>query len=118
MQPTSQPDRAPLELLASGRRIANLCMFAWLAAATFHVIQTPLAVLFFLGSTIAAIVGTLLVTEGLDLSGSKRLLLVVGATVPIIGLLVMGWLSFRAASTLRSAGYHVGMFQSSKRRVA
>jgi hypothetical protein len=118
MQSANQPEQARLELLASGRRIVNLCMFAWLAAAAFHVIQTPFAVAFFLGSTIATIVGTLRVTDGLDLLGSKQLLLVVGATVPIIGLLVMGGLSFRAAGTLRLSGYHVGMFQSSRRRVA
>jgi len=118
MHSANQPEQAPLELLASGRRIVNLCMFAWLAAAAFHVIQSPLAVLFLLSSTIGAIVGTLRITEGLDFPVSKRLPLVVGATVPIIGLLVMGWLSFRAAGTLCLGGYHFGMFQSSKRRLA
>lgn len=117
MQAANKPEQALLELLASGRRIVNLCMFAWLAAAAFGVIQTPLAALFLLGSTVGAIVGTLRVTKGLVFSGAKRLLFVVGAAVPFIGLLIMAWVSFRAAGSLRSGGYHVGMFQSSRHRM-
>lgn len=117
MQAANKPEQALLDLLASGRRIVNLCMFAWLAAAAFGVIQTPFAALFLLGSTVSAIIGTLRVTKGLVFSGAKRLLFVVGAAVPFIGLLIMAWISFRAEGPLRSGGYHVGMFQSSKRFV-
>ncbi len=103
-----------LAQLASGRRIVNMCMFAWLAAAAFHVTETPIAVLFFFGSTMAAIIGTLRVTEGLGHAGLKTALLVVGAAIPIVGLLVMAWLSTCVTKALSSAGYQVGMFVADK----
>jgi len=118
MESVMEPNQALLEQLASGRRIINMCMFAWLAAAAFHVTETPVAVLFFLSSTVAAIIGTLRVAEDIGPSGSKRALLVVGSAIPIVGLLVMAWLSTRATKALRSAGYQVGMFTSGKGRGA
>lgn len=113
-----EPDQALFEQSASGRRIVNLCMFAWLAAGAFRVTETPIAILFFLGSTVAAVIGTLRITEGLGHSGFKRVLLVLGSVIPVAGLLVMAWLSTRSAKALRSAGYQVGLFLSSKGREA
>ena len=114
MESVMESHQALLERLASGRRIVNLCLFSWLAAGAFHVTETPLAVLFFLGSTVAAIAGMARITDGLGLSGSRSTVLVVASAIPLIGQLVMAWFSTRAAKVLRSAGYRVGMFLSSK----
>jgi hypothetical protein len=38
---------ARLNRLASGRRIANLCLFSWLASGAFGVTQPPIFGLFF-----------------------------------------------------------------------
>ena len=105
-----------LERLAFGRRTVNLCLFSWLAAAAFRVTETPLAILFFIGSAIAAAIGALRIAEGTGFSVSKQALAVIASATPLLGLLVMAWLSSHAAKTLRFAGYEVGMFASSKRR--
>jgi hypothetical protein len=114
MNHTSERNEAMLEQLAFGRRVVNVCLFAWLAAAAFHVTAGPLALLFFLGSTGATIFGVLRIVQGLALQGWRAPLAVLGSVVPVFGLLVMGWLSTRAAQVLRSSGYRVGMFVSSK----
>lgn len=103
-----------LEQAASGRRIVNLCLFAWLAATAFHIDRTPLFAVFFLAYTVAAIFGTLRLTKGLSVGGMKRVFLVSCSAIPIIGLLVMILLGTRASKSLRSAGYQVGMFLSSR----
>jgi hypothetical protein len=114
MSHLSERNEAVLEQLAAGRRVVNVCMFGWLAAAAFHITAGPLALLFFLGSTVAAVFGTRRLAEGLALQGWRVPLAVFGSVIPVFGLLIMGWLSTRAAQALRSAGYRVGMFVSSK----
>jgi hypothetical protein len=112
------PHQALLEYAASGRRIANLCMFSWLAATAFRVDRTSVFSIYFVGYLVASIVGGLRLTEGLGIFGVKRFLLVVGCGVPILGLLPMAWLSTRSGRLLRSAGYQVGLFISTKGRMA
>ena len=107
-----------LRQVASGRRVINICMFSWLAAGVFHVTETPLGIFFLIGATVTALIGTKRVAEGLSLPTPMSWLTLVGSAIPLAGLLVMGWLSARAAKALRSADYQVGMFQSSKSREA
>jgi hypothetical protein len=114
IKPVLPATKPQLTQLAYGRRIVNLCMFFWLATGAFNISKTPIFGLFFLGVTVATIVGTRRVAQGLAKGGISRSLLVAGSCIPILGLLVMGWLSDRAAAVLRSSGYQVGMFLSVK----
>jgi hypothetical protein len=107
-----------LEHAAKGRHIVNLCMFSWIAASAFRIIETPILALFIFGSMIAALVGMLHITKGLGIKGSRRFLIVVGAALPLIGLFVMEWGSSKSSKALRSAGYKVGMFSSIKGHAA
>lgn len=114
-----EPNLELLETLAAGRRVTNLCMFSWLVAAAFRVYEThPFADFFFIGSMVAAFVGTMRVAAGLELSTAAKWIASLGSAVPLVGLLVMGWTNARAVTVLQSAGYTVGMFQSSRAREA
>ena len=107
-----------MEHLASGRHVVNLCLFSWLAAGAFHITQTSLGLVFLLCSTIAVVIGMLRISEGLELSGTFKTIVVIGSCIPVVGLLVAAWFSSRAARALRSAGYQVGIFVSRKGHVA
>ncbi len=94
-------------------------MFSWLAAAAFRVYEThPFADFFFIGSMVAAFVGTKRVAAGLELSTAVKWIAILGSAVPFAGLFVMAWINVRAVRVLQSAGYRVGMFQSSRAREA
>lgn len=114
MKSLEEPNQELLERLGSGRRITNLCMFSWLAASAFKITETPFANLFFVGSIFAAIVGTKRIAEGLELRMGQKWIACLGAAIPVVGLLVMAWVNGRAVRVLHSAGYKVGMFQSSR----
>ena len=114
-----EPNLELLERLAAGRRITNLCMFSWFAAAAFRVYEThPFADFFFVASIVASFVGTKRVAAGLELSTAVKWIASVGAAVPLFGLFVMAWTNARAVRVLQSAGYTVGMFQSRRTREA
>lgn len=102
-----------LARLASGRRVVNLCLFATLGTAPFHVLDAPLGRLaFVLVSTTAAVIGTTRISRGFGFSGSKTGLLAIGSAIPLLGWLTMAWLGLRASKALQAAGYQVGMFKS------
>lgn len=114
-----EPNQELLGRLASGRLIVNLCMFSWLAATAFHVFWIrPFVQFFFVASLVAAFVGTKRVAAGLELSTTVKWIASLGSAVPFVGLFVMAWINARAVRVLQSAGYTVGMFQSSRTREA
>ena len=114
-----EPNPELLERLAAGRFINNLCMFSWLAAVAFRVNEThPFADFFFAASIVAAFVGTKRIAAGLELSTALKWIASLGSAVPFVGLFVMAWINARAVRVLQSAGYTVGMFQSSRTREA
>jgi hypothetical protein len=108
-----------LERLATGCLIVKLCLFSWLAAGAFRILETHPFGEFYLGaSIIAAFVGTKRIAAGLALSTKVKRIASLGSAVPFVGLFVMVWINARAVKVLQSAGYTVGMFQSRRTRAA
>ncbi len=108
---------ARLRRLSSGRRVANLCLFAWLAAAAFRVTEPPAGTLFFCvtAASIAAVI-----RMGANFSTPLRhgYLFVAASFVPLINLVPLIVLSLRAAKELKAAGFSVGMLDAQERRTA
>jgi len=98
--------------LASARRVVNLCLFAWLAASAFGILNAPIAPLFVLAVLVAALIGVARLASALDVSSLWQFILVVAMFLPVINLLAMGLLSMRATKVLRAAGFTVGIFHS------
>ncbi|MBE0589171.1 MAG: hypothetical protein CVU36_10385 [Betaproteobacteria bacterium HGW-Betaproteobacteria-9] len=101
-----------LNRLASGRRITHFCLFGWLSMFAFQLHSTPLLLPLLLALSGAALVGSARVTRTLGLTRLARLASVLGAVVPVLGLLVMGWLSSKARRELLNAGWRLGMFHA------
>ncbi|MES2947913.1 MAG: hypothetical protein V4858_05155 [Pseudomonadota bacterium] len=107
-------DSIRLKSLEAGRRMVNLCLFAWVAATAFQILQTRASTLFIAGAFITSAVGVLRLAEGFKCSGPTKIACVVAMFVPVVNLFVMNWFSTRATQELRIAGYSVGIFQASK----
>lgn len=98
--------------LASGRRLIHLCLFGWLGMLAFRLSSTPLLLPLMLALSVAAIAGCTRVTGSLGMTRWARWACVLGAVVPLAGLLVMGWLSSKARQGLLAAGWRLGMFEA------
>ncbi|MFP8779257.1 hypothetical protein [Hydrogenophaga sp. RWCD_12] len=105
-------DHNQLNRLASGRSIVHFCLFGWLGMFAFQLFGTPVFAPLLLILTVAAIGGSLKVARALDLPPFVRFASVLGAALPIAGLLVMGWLSSKARRELLTAGWRLGAFRS------
>ncbi|MFC3685142.1 hypothetical protein [Hydrogenophaga luteola] len=101
-----------LHRLANGRRIMHLCLFGWLGMTAFQLDSTPLLLPLFLLLSGAAMTGSARVTGAVGMTRLARWACVLGAAVPIVGLLVMGWLSSKARRQLLAAGWTLGMFEA------
>ncbi len=113
---SQQPLRARLRRLASGRRVANLCLFAWLASGAFRVTEPPLGVLFFLGVTAASVTAVVRMTANLSAPSGYGYLFIAASFVPLVNLIPVSVLSMRAGKELRAAGFSVGMLDAQERR--
>lgn len=101
-----------LHRLASGRRVIHFCLFGWLGMTAFQLNSTPLLLPLFLLLSGAAITGSARVTKAVGMTRLARSACVLGAAVPVAGLLVMGWLSSQARQQLLAAGWTLGMFEA------
>ena len=101
-----------LHRLALGRRLIHVCLFGWLCMYAFHLSSTLLLLPVLLALSGKAAVGSSRVARALGLSRGVLVASSLGAVVPFVGLLVMGWLSSRARRELLSAGWRLGMFQA------
>ncbi|MBT9553297.1 MAG: hypothetical protein IV088_20815 [Hydrogenophaga sp.] len=101
-----------LSRLASGRSIIHFCLFGWLSMFAFQLHSTPLLLPLLLALSGAAVVGSARVTRSLGHTGSVRFAGVLGSVVPLLGLLVMGWLSSKARRELLTAGWRLGLFHA------
>jgi len=115
---TLVPDATALRRLATGRKLINLCLFAWLATAPFRVLESPVAPFFILASLLAALTGAWLVTSTRRDSSMRRTLSCIAMFVPLLNMLVMYRLSAWAAKVLRTDGYTMGMFQAERGRAS
>jgi hypothetical protein len=102
--------------LASGRRVANLCLFAWLASGAFRVTQPPAGTLFFLCVTMASVVAVTRMASNFSTRARHEYLFAAASFIPFVNLIPMIVLSMRAAKELRAAGFSVGMLDAQERR--
>ena len=107
---------ARLDRLASGRRIANLCMFSWLATGAFGVTQPPIFGLFFVCVTVASFVAVVRMTSNLSVPARYPGAFVMASLVPILNWIPLIMLSMRAAKDLHAGGFRVGFLVAQARR--
>jgi hypothetical protein len=105
-----------LARIAFARRIVNLCLFSWLAAQAFQILQTPISGLFILSVMAISLFGIVRLTSGLGTSSTRRVLFLLAQFVPLLNLFAMGLLSAQASRELSLAGYSVGLFEAKSRR--
>lgn len=101
-----------LNRLASGRRFIHLCMFGWLCMFAFQLHNTPLLIPLLLVLGGAAMDGSNRVTRALGFAKAVSVASALVSVVPLLGLLVMGWLSFKTRRELLMAGWRLGMFHA------
>jgi hypothetical protein len=107
---------ARLNRLASGRRIANLCLFSWLATGAFGVTQPPVFGLFFVCVTVASFVAVVRMTSNLSTPARYPGAFVMASLVPILNWIPLIMLSIRAAKDLHAGGFRVGFLDAQVRR--
>ena len=113
-----QPLLARLRRLSSGRRVANLCLFAWLAAGAFRVTEPPIGALFFFCVTAASVAAVIRMAASFSTPPRYGYLFVAASFVPLINLVPVIVLSLRAAKELKAAGFSVGMLDAQERKAA
>lgn len=101
-----------LHRLAMGRRLIHICLFGWLTMIAFQLSRTPLLPPLFLLLSGAAMTGSARVASEVGMSWRVRWASVLGAAIPLAGLLVMGWLSSKARQQLLANGWTLGMFKA------
>jgi hypothetical protein len=100
--------------LCSGRRIVNLCMFSWLAAASFNIFSTPFGSFYIILVIILTFIGGFRLLTSLPMQLGSKVLCVFGLLIPPVSIIVMFLLSQRAAKELVARKYLLGMFVSTK----
>ena len=107
---------ARLDRLASGRRIANLCLFSWLASGAFEVTQPPFGALFFVGVTAAGFMAVVRMTLNLSIPVRYPVAFSMASQIPMLSLIPVVMLSMRASKDLRAGGFTVGFLDAQARR--
>jgi len=107
---------ARLRRLSSGRRVANLCLFAWLASAAFRVMESPFGALFFLCVIAASVVAVIRMAANLSTPPRYGYLYIAASFVPLANFIPVIFLSMRAGKELRAAGFSVGMLDAQERK--
>lgn len=113
---SQQPVLARLRRLASGRRVANLCLFAWLAGGAFRVAQPPAVVLFFLCVTAASVMAVIRMVSNSSTPSRYGYLFTAASFIPRVNLIPVIVLSMQAAKELRAGGFSGGMLDAQERR--
>ncbi len=107
---------ARLRRLSSGRRVANLCLFAWLASGAFRITEPPFGALFFLCVTAASVAAVIRMAAKFSTPARYGYLFIAASFVPLVNLIPVFVLSMRAGKELRAAGFSVGMLDAQERR--
>ncbi len=107
---------ARLRRLSSGRRVANLCLFAWLASGAFRITEPPFGALFFLCVTAASVAAVIRMAANFSTPARYGYLFIAASFVPLVNLIPVFVLSMRAGKELRAAGFSVGMLDAQERR--
>ena len=111
-----QPLLARLRRLSSGRRVANLCLFAWLASGAFRVTEPPFGALFFLCVTAASVAAVVRMAANFSAPPRYGYLFIAASFVPLVNLIPVIVISMRAGKELRAAGFSVGMLDAQERK--
>lgn len=111
-----KPLLARLRRLASGRRVANLSLFAWLASGAFRVTEPPFSALFFLCVTAASVAAVIRMAANFSAPPRYGSLFIAASFVPLVNLIPVIFLSMRAGKELREAGFSVGMLDAQERK--
>ena len=111
-----RPLLARLKRLASGRRVANLCLLAWLASGAFRVTEPPFGTIFFLCVTAASVAAVIRMAANFSAPPRYGALLIAASFVPLVNLFPVIFLSMRASKELRAAGFSVGMLDAQERK--
>ena len=115
VMPGAQPSDDPaLEDIATGQR---MIIYAILINVMALVLRNQLGniwALLGIPAVVLAIVGLLRLADGLQYSSSRKTLLIVCAFIPIVSLVMLALVNARATTTLRMAGYKVGLLGARK----
>ena len=113
---SQQTISARLNRLASGRRIANLSLFSWLASGAFGIAQPPIAGLFFVCVTVASCMAVVRMTSNLSIPARYPGAFVMASLIPVLNWIPLIMLSMRASKDLRTGGFSVGFLDAQVRR--
>lgn len=98
-----------LDDVASGQKLVIYAILLYFLAAALRTVIGPLAIVPMLICLGMSWTGIYKIGRGLEYPLWMRILLLVLMLVPLLGLLLLVFLSSRATARLKSAGYSVGL---------
>lgn len=98
-----------LDDLASGQKFAIYAILLYFAMLALRAATVPAAGLLYLACMVLAAIGIYRMARGLEWRMWRRVLALIGSLLPLVGLLILLRLNFRASSSLKAAGYSVGL---------
>lgn len=105
-----EPNLDPLNAGYGQRLLIIAIVLNFSTASLIKSNHIDLAIFLSLWATIMSIMGVLQLGKALDFAVYKRALFVVALFLPIINIIALIYLSVRATTILRDAGYEVGLF--------
>ena len=98
-----------LDDVASGQKLVIYAILLYFLAAVLRIVIGPIAIVLMLICLGMSWTGIYRIGRGLEYPLWVRILLPVLMLVPLLGLLLLVFLSARATARLKSAGYSVGL---------
>lgn len=98
-----------LDDVASGQKLVIYAILLYFLAAALRTVIGPLAIVPMLICLGMSWTGIYRIGRGLEYALWLRILLLILMLVPLLGLLLLVFLSSRATARLKSAGYSVGL---------
>lgn len=98
-----------LDDLASGQKFAIYAILLYFAMLALRAFIGPAALLLYMACLVLAAVGIYRMARGLEWHMWRRVLALICSLLPLVGLLILLRLNFRATSTLKASGYSVGL---------
>lgn len=105
-----EPDLDPLNAGRGQRLVIISIVLNFLSGALVKTDYFDLAIFLGLWAAVMAIMGVLQLGKALNFAVYKRVLFLVALFLPLINIVVLIYLSVRATTILRDAGYEVGLF--------
>lgn len=95
--------------VASGQKLVVYAILLYFVAAASQAVIGPAAIVLVLACVGLSWTGIYRICRGLEYAMWLRILLMILMLIPLLGLLVLVFLSSRATSRLKQAGYSVGL---------